>query len=67
MPGTGNDLNLALQRAKDLSSLHVDIELFALPHFNSMRPMFDMKKFYANIITFDEDEFSTALLDVEGA
>lgn len=67
MPGSGNDLNLALQRAKDLASLNVDIELFALPHFNQMRPMFDIRRFYANIITFDEDEFANGLLDVEEA
>jgi hypothetical protein len=67
MPGSGNDLNLAIQRAKDLASLNVDIELFAMPHYNQMRPMFDIRKFYANIITFDEDEFASALLDVEGA
>lgn len=67
MPGVGNDLNLAIQRAKDLASLNVDIKLFAMPHFNQMRPLFDIRKFYANIITFDEDEFASALLDVEGA
>jgi ATP-dependent DNA helicase 2 subunit 1 len=29
-----------------------------------MRPMFDIRRFYANIITFDEDEFANGLLDV---
>lgn len=67
MPGSGNDLNLALQRAKDLEGLNVDIELFAMPHFNQMRPTFDVRRFYANIITFDEDEFANGLLDVQEA
>lgn len=29
--------------------------------------MFDIRRFYANIITFDEDEFANGLLDVQGA
>ena len=32
-----------------------------------MRPLFDIKKFYANIISYDEDEIVNGLLDVEGA
>jgi hypothetical protein len=32
-----------------------------------MRPLFDIKKFYANIISYDEDEIANGLLDVEGA
>ena len=56
-----------MQRAKDLEGLNVDIELFALPHFNQMRPTFDIKRFYANIITFDEGDYTNGLLDVEGA
>lgn len=30
-----------------------------------MRPLFDIKKFYANIISFDEDDVANGLLDVE--
>jgi ATP-dependent DNA helicase 2 subunit 1 len=58
---------MALQRAKDLESLNVDIELFPLPNFTQMIPLFDIKKFYANIITFDEDEIANGVLDIEGA
>jgi len=32
-----------------------------------MRPVFDIKKFYASIITFDEDDIANGVLDVEGA
>jgi len=33
-PGSGPELNMAIQRAKDLACLNVDIELFALPNYN---------------------------------
>jgi len=65
--GSAQDQTMALQRAKDLESLNVDIELFPLPNFTQMRPMFDIKKFYASIITFDEDEVANGMLDIEGA
>ena len=55
------------RRAKDLESLNVDMELFAMPNCNHMRPVFDIKKFFANIITFDEDELTNGLLDIETA
>lgn len=45
----------------------MDIELFAVPNYLQMRPIFDIKKFYANIISFDEDEVTNGLLDAEGA
>jgi hypothetical protein len=32
-----------------------------------MIPLFDIKKFYASIITFDEDEIANGVLDIEGA
>ena len=66
-PGSIADQNMALQRAKDLESLSVDIELFPVPCYSQMRPLFDIKKFYANIISYDEDEIANGLLDVEGA
>jgi ATP-dependent DNA helicase 2 subunit 1 len=65
--GSAQDQTMALQRAKDLESLNVDIELFPLPNFTQMRPMFDIKKFYASIITFDEDEVANGMPDIEGA
>jgi len=66
-PGNQADLAMALQRAKDLESLNVDVELFPLPIYTQMRPVFDIKKFYASIITFDEEEIANGLLDIEGA
>jgi hypothetical protein len=45
----------------------VDIELFAVPNHAQMRPIFDIKKFYANIISYDEEEITNGLLDVEGS
>jgi hypothetical protein len=58
---------MALQRAKDLESLNVDIELFPLPNCNQMRPVFDIRKFFASIITFDEEDVQNGLLDVDAA
>ena len=58
---------MALQRAKDLEQLNVDLELFPMPQFSQMRPVFDIKKFYANIISFDEDEIANGQLNVEEA
>ena len=57
---------MAVQRAKDLQCVNVDIELFALPCFSQMHPKFDIRKFYADIITFDEDEVSNGLLNLDG-
>ena len=55
-PGNPNEKSLAQQRANDLSSLEVDIELFPMPKPTQAKPAFDVKKFYGNIITFDEEE-----------
>ena len=66
-PGSMSDQNMALQRAKVLEQLNVDIELFPLPQFSQMRPMFDIKRFYANIISFDEEEIANGQLNVEDA
>lgn len=57
---------MAIQRAKDLQCLNVDIELFALPCFSQMHPKFYPKKFYADIITFEEGEISHDMLNLEG-
>ena len=47
---------MAETRADDLGALGVDIELFPMPKPSLQRPVFDVKKFYANIISFDEEE-----------
>jgi hypothetical protein len=48
---------MAMQRANDLAQLNVDIELFPMPNPNAVgSPSFDVRKFYANIITFDEEQ-----------
>lgn len=65
-PGTLNDKQMAQQRAADLASLDVDIELFAMPKASQQVPTFDVKKFYANIITFDEEEQYSELLGLQG-
>jgi hypothetical protein len=47
---------MAMQRANDLAQLNVDIELFPMPRPDAEgAPSFDVRKFYANIITFDEE------------
>jgi hypothetical protein len=57
---------MAEQRANDLASLGVDIELFPMPKPTQQRAVFDVKKFYANIISFDEEEQFSELLGIEG-
>lgn len=57
---------MAQQRASDLASLGVDIELFPMPKPNQQRPVFDVKKFYANIISFDEEEQFSETLGIQG-
>jgi len=37
-----------------------------MPNSNSPRPTFDVKKFFANIISFDEEEKFSELLGIEG-
>jgi len=77
-PGTENDQLMAQQRANDLAELNVDIELFPMPkpqgHSDEeskngeyAAPVFDVRKFYANIISYDEDQQFTELLGIEGA
>jgi len=63
---------MALQRANDLAQLNVDIELFPMPKPDAqldseLEPGFDVKKFYANIISFDEEQQFSELLGIEGA
>ena len=70
---------MARQRANDLAELQVDIELFPMPKplqgdqieeskdGQLMPPEFDVRKFYANIISYDEDQQFTELLGIEGA
>ena len=58
---------MTLQRADDLSQLNVDIELFPMPRPETIVlneegdtgcPRFEIKKFYATVITIDEDEMA---------
>lgn len=63
---------MAKQRAQDLSELNVDIELFPMPKPESedgQEPKFNIKKFFANIITYDEEEQNAnpEFLGIEGA
>ena len=64
---------MAKQRAQDLAELNVDIELFPMPKpyhpQDNDQPGFDIKRFYANIISYDEDEQNAnpEFLGIEGA
>lgn len=58
---------MSLLRAKDLESLDVDIELFPMPNFSQMKPSFEIAAFYANIISFDEDELTNGILNIDAA
>lgn len=76
-PGNEEDQMMAQQRANDLAELSVDIELFPMPKPQGSQdeeskdgaqgPQFDVRKFYANIISYDEDQQFTELLGIEGA
>ncbi|CDW84185.1 ku p70 dna helicase [Stylonychia lemnae] len=65
-PDTQGDREMAQQRASDLSSLGVDIELFPMPKPTHQKPVFDVKKFFANIIQFDEEEQFSETLGIQG-
>ena len=60
---------MSKQRANDLGELNVDIELFPMPKPDAGEdgepPSFDIKKFYANIISFDEDQQLSDMLGFE--
>ena len=63
---------MSKQRANDLADLNVDIELFPMPKPDEIDvedgvPQFDIKKFYANIISFDEEQQFSEMLGIEGA
>lgn len=66
-PADGDDRELSETRASDLAALEVNIELFPLPAFDQVAPNFDIKKFFANLITFDEDDIADGVLDVDAA
>lgn len=67
------DIKMTKQRAEDLAQLNVDIELFPMPkpqmlhneEGEAMPPRFDIKKFYAEVISMDEDE--VGILGIDGA
>jgi hypothetical protein len=58
---------MSLQRAKDLESLEIDLELFQMPTYNQVRPLFDVRKFYCHLISFNEEDLDTRVLDIEAA
>ena len=55
--------------------MNVEIELFPMPKPDNQDqfieadapPQFDIKKFYANIISFDEEHQFSEMLGIEGA
>ena len=48
----------AVQRGQDLSQLNVDIELFPLTNPSHAEFSFNMKRFYADLISIDEEEIN---------
>lgn len=62
---SSQDKLLAEKRAQDLEALDVDIELFSLPVYDQMTPTFDIRKFYSSLITFDENDIPSSLLNLE--
>jgi len=55
------DRDLAFQHAKHLTEMNINIELFPLKKVNNFK--FDVKKFYADLIAFDQDEVNTGIFD----
>ena len=45
-----------MKTVKVLEGLDITIELFTMPLFSSTTPVFNVNKFYKNIVSFDEDE-----------
>ena len=66
-PSNQTDYAMSLQRAKDLEELDVDVELFPLPCFNQVRPIFDVNKFYSSLITYDEEDIASGVLDINAS
>ena len=66
-PVDEDDRELSETRASDLAALEVNIELFPLPASDQLEPSFAIRKFFANLITFDEDDIADGVLDVEAA
>jgi ATP-dependent DNA helicase 2 subunit 1 len=60
-----------IDRAKNLTDEDTDIELFPMPHPELDKPQFDVKLFYSNILTIDDEDleelkdFETAYLRVQ--
>lgn len=67
------DIKMTKQRAEDLAQLNVDIELFPMPkpqilfddQGEETAPKFDIKRFYGDVITIDEDD--VGILGIDGA
>lgn len=38
-----------------------------MPIFNQVRPVFDIKKFYCHLISFNEEDFDAGVLNIEAA
>ena len=64
-PGTEQDQEMAAQRASDLYQLDVQIELFELPFYSQMRPVFDVSKYFAQILSFNYDDINSQQRDAE--
>ena len=56
----------AIDRAKSLREDDIDIELFPMPHSQENKKEFDVKLFFSNILTIDDDEL-WELKDYESA
>ena len=38
-----------------------------MPTYNQVRPLFDVRKFYCQLISFNEEDLDTRVLDIEAA
>jgi hypothetical protein len=38
-----------------------------MPTYNQVRPLFDVRKFYCHLISFNEEDLDTRVLDIEAA
>ena len=66
MKGMPKEKNETIERGKALSDEEIEIELFPMSHPNLNKREFDVKLFFSNILTVDEEELSD-LKDYESA
>ena len=61
-PSSEEDRKACEKKAEDLAAIDVEIELLPLPAYDQATPNFEFKKFFASLITFEDEEMSSSML-----